>query len=74
MIEHVTAVLLRGVFALRGVHNAAGRDAVQLATFEHRLAVAENEIGIAFDEAVGEILPRDYARAVIAITIAAGGE
>ena len=47
---------------------------MQLAPVEDRHAVAENEIGIAFDVAVGEVLARRHAWAVVAVTIAAGGE
>jgi len=73
MIEHIAAVLIRGVLALRGVHDAPARNTAQFATLDYRFAVAENEIGIAFNETVGEVLASRGA-CVVAIAIAARRE
>src|ERR1700735_145576 len=75
MVEDVAAIrLLRSVPALRGVHHAARIDAVELAPVEDGHAVAEDEIGVAFDITVGEVLTRRHAGAVITVAVAAGGE
>ena len=47
---------------------------MQLAALEDGQAIAEDEVGIALDIAVGEVLARGFARTVIAIAISAGGE
>ena len=57
MIEYVSTFLLRISLALRGQINRLVGDGVDLAVVKHGLAVAKDEIDLAFDVAVVKILP-----------------
>ena len=66
MVKDVGAVLLCVFLALRREKAAGMRSAADLAMIEERLGVAEDEIDIALDIAVGEVLAR---RRVLAVGI-----
>src|SRR5215831_20079268 len=66
MIEDVSTLLLRVSFALGCDVGLRMRNYVDMAVIEDRLCVAKNEIHIAFDIAVVEILPRRNAGAGVA--------
>src|SRR5450755_3259713 len=74
MVEYVSAGLFGGMFVLRCVHHASWRNSMQLTAIEDCLAVAEDEVHITGDVTVREILPRQNARTVIAVTVLAGGK
>ena len=62
VVEDIGAVLRFADAALRGDVASGMRGTADLAMVEERLGVAKDEIDIAFNEAVGEILPRRRTR------------
>src|SRR5205085_6725078 len=61
VVEHETAVLLSIVAALRGEPYRLARERVDLAAFEVGLSVAKDEVHMAFDVTIGEVLARRRA-------------
>ena len=64
VIKNIAACFLRIVLALGRQEYKLMRDGVNFTMFEHCFAIAENEIHIAFDVAVREILSGRNARSL----------
>src|SRR3954447_5039657 len=73
VVEDVAALLFRVMLALCREIDQRVRERVDLAAIEKRDRVAEDEIDVAFDVALGEILARRLARAPIAVAVLAVG-
>src|SRR5215469_9949306 len=66
VIEDERAVFARVMFALSRNVSALVRRAVNLAVLKPSLAIAENEVDVAFDVAILEVLARNRARLAVA--------
>src|SRR5580698_572625 len=73
MVKHEAGVFIRIVLCLRSDEPAVVRGAVNFAVVEDGLAVAEDEIDIAGDIAIGKILPRWSAGLPIRRAVPAAG-
>src|SRR6202042_3793247 len=58
VVENVRAGFFRVVLALRREHYVGSVVALELAMLEHGDAIAEYEVDVSFDEAIGKILSR----------------
>ena len=67
VVEHVAAFFAVIALALRGEHHSAVRERVDLAIFEKRQRVPEDEIDVAFDVAIREVLACRFAWSAVGL-------